>query len=354
MARIAILWTHWSGYMEACYQALRRQAGEEPFVCFEASDSSAPFDPDGFSQKLRFLVYKAPPNERTLIDTLESFGPDLILICSWHITAYRAVARKFHGRAIRVLGMDNQWLGSLRQVLGLLAFRTVWRDLYEVAFVPGVRQAIFARLLGFNAAMIRFGLYAADVREIQAVEVKRDRKDWLFIGRDAPEKGLDTLFEAYRSYRTSVENPWNLILAGRIDRKDLGEGVILRGFIQPADLPELLSNVSALIVPSNFEPHGVVVQEAAAAGAALICSDAVGAADAFLRRGMNGLIYPNKSQEALCDAMIAVHGWSESQFVTAHEIGKALSLQFTPEMWASELIELAKTNFTSIDGLPNA
>ena len=348
MTRVAILWTHWSGYMEACYQALRRRTDEEPFVCFEAAAATAPFDPEGFMPKQRLMIYQTQPDKTALLGALEEFAPDLILICSWHIGAYREVARKFRGRAVRVLGMDHQWLGSLRQVIGLIVFHTAWLGLYDVAFVPGARQVVFARLLGFRANAIRLGLYAADVSKFQEAGDRSARKDFAFVGRDAPEKGLDTLLEAYLDYRNSVCEPRSLVLIGPTRSGYLGEGVLCRGFVQPDNLPQHLKEALVLVVPSTFEPHGVVVHEAAASGVVLICSDAVGAADMFLRRGINGVIFPRGSREALRQALVDLHGWTGDRLGRASEVGKTLSAQFTPETWAAELIEMARSEFARV------
>ena len=46
-----------------------------------------------------------------------------------------------------------------------------------------------------------------------------------------------------------------------------------KGFIQPKYLNDLLLNSSALILPSRYEPWGVIVHEAAAAGLPIIISD---------------------------------------------------------------------------------
>ncbi len=68
--------------------------------------------------------------------------PDVLLVCSWDVRAYRHVARRWRGRAIRIVYMDNQWLGSPRQYASLLVSPFfLWPCFNEQAFVVGERRA---------------------------------------------------------------------------------------------------------------------------------------------------------------------------------------------------------------------
>jgi glycosyltransferase involved in cell wall biosynthesis len=347
--RIAILWTTWSGYMEACYRELVSRPSVETFVCMQRESKSAPFDPNRFSQKPNLLVYDEQPDAIALRERLSAFEPNVVLICSWHIPGYRQVARLSSGRSVRVLGMDNQWCGSPKQFLGILAFRTIWRDFYDVALVPGPRQYAFARMLGFADEAIRLGLYSCDVESFSRVVPRDEQRRWLFIGRDIPEKGLDLLFAAYHQYRSTVADPWPLVIVGAHEGQHDQEGIEYAGFVQPNALASVFGRTTALILPSRFEPHGVVIQEAAAAGLSLVCSQAVGAGDAFVRRGLNGMVFETGSSAALARALVEIHGWSPDRLREASIVSRQLAAQFTPRTWASTLVELAQSSQVSRD-----
>jgi glycosyltransferase involved in cell wall biosynthesis len=340
--RVAILWTRWSGYMEACYRDLASRTSVELFACIERENKLAPFDPSRFTSKPRLLMYdNGRPDAVLLEQQLESFKPDLILICSWHIAAYRHVAKRFAGRAVRVLAMDNQWRGTATQFLGILAFRTIWRDLYDAALVSGPRQYAFARLLGFRDGRIHLGNYSCDVELFSRAERRDITKRWLYVGRNAPEKGLDILMEAYKRYRSSVADPWALRLVGLHEPIDAEPGVESAGFIQPEDLPGIFEQATALVLPSRFEPHGVIVQEAAAAGLVIVCSDEVGAGDVFVRQGLNGVVFTTSSASNLTEALVAVHGWDAAHLASASATSRSLAQQFTPKAWSSTILALA-------------
>jgi glycosyltransferase involved in cell wall biosynthesis len=340
MARIAILWTQWSGYLEACYRALVAHENVQCFVCHQRPASASPFDIERFSKKQNVLVYGEKPDGAALEMALSEFEPDLLVICSWHIAAYRQAARSWKAKSLRMLCMDNQWHGTAKQYLGIAAFRTVWRSLYDYAFVPGPRQFCYARLLGFPAERIRLGMYAADVDAFAVTETAQQTPSFLFVGRDTPDKGLDQLVLAYSAYRNLVPQPWDLVLVGAHKAARQLPGVRSTGFVQPHDLPKLFSTATALVLPSTFEPHGLVVHEAAAAGLIIICSTEVGAGDLFVREGCNGTIFASRSVAELTSALHAVHGWSEAKRRDAFTLSRQLARQFTPSTWASGLVEL--------------
>jgi len=132
------------------------------------------------------------------------------------------------------------------------------------------------------------------------------------------------------------------MLVGLREAIEREPGVECVGFIQPEDLPGVFGQATALILPSRFEPHGVIVQEAAATGLAIICSDAVGAGDLFVRSGLNGMIFETGSVSGLAEALVEMHGWDAADLTEASMTSRSLALQFTPRGWASTLLALAR------------
>lgn len=76
------------------------------------------------------------------------------------------------------------------------------------------------------------------------------------------------------------------------------------GHVDGKDLPELYADVDALIVPSLYEPWGVVVHEGLGNGLPVIASDQVAAADDLVDSGVNGYVVPTGSAEALAGAIL--------------------------------------------------
>ncbi|MCA9034524.1 MAG: glycosyltransferase family 4 protein [Planctomycetaceae bacterium] len=61
-----------------------------------------------------------------------------------------------------------------------------------------------------------------------------------------------------------------------IAEKNLGEYVVLPGFVNQAELPRLLALGDLLVMPSEKDPHPLVVTEAMSVGNAIVASDRVG------------------------------------------------------------------------------
>ena len=285
--RIAILWKQLSGYWIACFQALAAE-GVALHLVHRATHPDAPYSDDSLAAAFPGHWWDAEPDENRIGMEMAAFAPDALLVASWDVGAYRHVARSLQGRTLRILGMDNQWLGTPKQWGGTLISRMAILPCYDVAFLPGERQAQFARRLGFGDDRILWGFYTCDhaafVAPAEAAAAAGGglvrRPAFVFAGRLSSEKGVDVLVDAYRRYRARRRDPWPLVVCGTgpLAASLAGvEGIEARGFVQPGDLPAVFAATACLVLPSTFEPWGVVVHEAAAAGLAIICSTAVGA-----------------------------------------------------------------------------
>ena len=128
---------------------------------------------------------------------------------------------------------------------------------------------------------------------------------FLFVGRAAPEKGLEILLAAWRAARVDASNA--LVLAGV--RSDSAAGVVALGELDPERLRGVYRACDVLVVPSlatrTFrEPWGLVVNEAMNQGLAIIASDAVGAAaGGLVRHEHNGLIVRSGDELGLAEAI---------------------------------------------------
>ena len=79
------------------------------------------------------------------------------------------------------------------------------------------------------------------------------------------------------------------------------------GFIDDQDaVSAVYRNCDVLALPSDYEPWALVINEAAAAGLAIVASDAVGAAAELVRDGVNGGIFPSGSLQALTERLMFV------------------------------------------------
>jgi glycosyltransferase involved in cell wall biosynthesis len=348
--RVAVLYAQLSGYVNACLKALAETEQVELFVVNKRVSKDAPFEESMFSWIKDRYQWEKDVDEDELISRLEHFRPDLILASNWHNSAYRKALKTFKGRAIRIFGMDNPWLGRPKQWLGVLTSRIYLHPICDAVFVAGERQAVFAHKLGFSQGRILRGLYTCDHEKFAEIHFERKNslsefRSFVFVGRFSPEKGIDVLVDAYRRYRERALDPWTLKCYGSGPLQHLlrgVDGIECKGFCQPDDLPKELSKSSCLLLPSTFEPWALVVHEATSAGMSVIVSDAVGASVHLVQNDYNGYIVEAGNVNELTQAMLRYSSLSEQEQIMMGENSYLMSLQFTPERWAHTLVSKAR------------
>jgi glycosyltransferase involved in cell wall biosynthesis len=265
---------------------------------------------------------------------------DAVLISGWQIRGYRAVLRELGRRRIpRILCMDNQWRGTPKQWLGRASRGLYIQPFFDTAFVPGDRQARFARVLGFREQHLMRGLYCADTAAFAVPADWKGQREpaFLFTGRLSAEKGIDVLADGYRRYRSSVDAPWPLRVAGiGPHSRALAEvdGVDMLGFLQPADLPKAMWSATAAVSPGIFEPWGVAIHEATAAGLPVICSEEAGAGVHLVQDGYNGYVVPTGNGVQLAKAMRTLSLLPPDRLKEMASASVSLSLQFSAKRWA--------------------
>ncbi len=110
----------------------------------------------------------------------------------------------------------------------------------------------------------------------------------LYVGRLVEDKNLRRLIQAVRGLDAQLE----VCGTGPLEEelRGLAENVHFRGYVAPEDLPARFAAADALVLPSLYEPFGVAVREAAAAGLPIVCSRTAGAAGDFAVEGRNAVL----------------------------------------------------------------
>ena len=91
------------------------------------------------------------------------------------------------------------------------------------------------------------------------------------------------------------------------------------GFRNQTELPAFFDLCDVFVLPSKHEPWGLVVNEAMAAGRAVIVGDEIGCAADLVKSGINGFAVSAGDVPALADALFDVIGSAGR----AHEMGEA-------------------------------
>jgi len=334
--RITILWSGLASYTVAFFRELALSQGFKIQIIFQKAAAEAPYEPFDLSF-CEMALEDSIEVRRELQALVDRFAPDCVLMTSWAFSHFMDITRKLRRRGIHVVSaIDNQWCGTAKQYLGILSAAFFLWPSIDTFFVTGDRQATFARKLGYDDAL--YGFYAADVeRFFNDISITGRPPAFLYIGRLAPEKNISELARAYCLYREQIAEPWNLRVAGTgplAGALNGIPGVELLGFVQPNDLPGVMKSARCLVLPSLFEPWGVVVQEAAASGLSVIASHNCGAVTAYLRDGVNGYIVPPRAEE-IAGAMARISRATGKEMLAMSQAGVQLASLWTPSKLAA-------------------
>ncbi len=349
---ILFLYTELSGYFLSCIKALTEAYDAEVHIVRWPVNKEAPFK---FTLPTGVKVYDKQQYSRQQLKGLaQEINPDLIFCSGWLDKDYLAVARSFHKRIPILVGLDNHWYGNPKQQIARLVAPFTLQRIFTHAFVAGEPQAIYARKLAFAPERIMQGYYSANVPAFHeqymqslAVKSKSFPKRFIYVGRYVPQKGLDILWQAFIELQNEQPNEWELwcLGTGPLEQNSTQHPKIKHfGFVQPDQLKDYISKTGVFILPSLFEPWGVVVHEFAAAGFPLLCSDKVGAASAFLKPGVNGYIFKAGDVVSLKNALKSVITKSDKELLQMGEESVSLALQNTPAIWADKLMRLVQNS----------
>ena len=162
------------------------------------------------------------------------------------------------------------------------------------------------------------GDYRIDPAKVHAVGIGRNHepvattRDWstprfLFVGKDWVDKNGPSLLAAFREVRAAVPDA-TLDVVGHHPLIDV-EGVTGHGFLrrdvaeQRERMTSLFAAATCLVVPTSFEPAGIVYVEAAAAGLPCIGTDQGGASDLI---GSGGIAVDPTDVSSIVQAMLSM------------------------------------------------
>lgn len=287
---------------------------------------------------------------KQLKELAAKINPDIVYISGWQDLGYLKIARILKSKNIPVVcGFDDQWIGSLRQKFASLFTPYILQLFFSHAWVAGPYQYEYAKKLGFKKNKIIYNLLSGDTLMFAEGynylinKTENYPKTFLYVGRFNIVKGIDILIEAYNIYIKKYKGKWDLICIGNGNLKYLLQnkpGIKVLDFLNQEELVKTSKIAGALILPSKFEPWGVVVHEFAAAGLPLLLSENVGANPTFLIKNFNGLIFKNNSALNLAEAMYIMSNKNNDELIKMSKNSYLLSQKISPEISAASFMSI--------------
>lgn len=195
-----------------------------------------------------------------------------------------------------------------------LVKRWIWPRLFglaNVVIVPSSRAVELMRSLGIPDDRLVLTPFVVDndwwIRQAETVDRNEVRRAWgvpeaaavvLFCAKLQPWKRPLDLMNAFAQAEVpgshiifAGEGPLHAELESRAKSLGLAARVHFLGFTNQSSLPAVYRGSDLLVLPSEYEPFGVVVNEAMLCGCPAIVSDQVGAGHDVISEGQNGHIF---------------------------------------------------------------
>jgi glycosyltransferase involved in cell wall biosynthesis len=316
-ARIVMIYIEPTPYITALVEALRASWAGPIEAYYITTDLSQSWQlridekkvrvlPTGFLASMRVIQAALIREREHTILHLAGWGHPVLLAAMFLARSVRipvaVESDTAEGRS------DRSWRSLLKKLLYPLLFRLPSR------FLPaGSRQANYLAGFGVTPERMTIAQMTVDVGAIRRFclterETARsaararwglsaDDRNVLYIGRLEDDKGLKQLLSAF-ARAVAEDNDLRLTIAGDGNLRSSVEAiaanpqshVIYLGRLAGEDVLRAYLAADFMVLPSLFEPWGLVVNEAMACGLPVLVSDRVGCADDLVRHGETGLV----------------------------------------------------------------
>ncbi len=141
-------------------------------------------------------------------------------------------------------------------------------------------------------------------KNIRAMFALPEEKIILYVGRLVYEKGIQILVNAAPKILEKVNAKFIIVGSGYMKEQlstivksmNLEKKILFSGFVEEKILLKLQKCADVSVVPSLFEPFGIVALEAMAAGSPVVVSDTGGLSE-IVNHDLNGVkVYPNNPE----------------------------------------------------------
>ena len=124
-------------------------------------DRNAPFELNS-TNRLNLINKSEFKNDFALLDYLNTINPEAIFCTGWKDKMYLKIISKLKNKCPVILGLDNPWENTPRQIVGILYYNLFFKKKFTHVWVSGMPQYEFAKRLGFNQSQILNELYCAN------------------------------------------------------------------------------------------------------------------------------------------------------------------------------------------------
>lgn len=263
---------------------------------------------------------------------LEALKPDVVFPYGYSLRIMRWVKYWAEKNGVAAVVISDSNYSDKRRFWPFELLKSLFISRFEAGFVGGTSSSRYLQHLGLPEERIVAGYDVVDNASIQNRNIRNRRaisdlrrklelpeKYFLFVGRMVKCKNISGLLRSYANYfRSTRELPWDLVLCG--DGPDESEfrynadglstetrkHISFRGLVKQPDLIDFFSGASCLILPSEFESWGLVVNEALVCGLPVLVSQRCGCAMDLVQDNINGWKFDPDNLDELTRLMLHV------------------------------------------------
>jgi glycosyltransferase involved in cell wall biosynthesis len=202
----------------------------------------------------------------------------------------------------------------------------------------------FTERLGIEQSKVLTGYSVVDNQHFAPSSSTNGKtgKELLCVARFSQEKNLSLLIDAFVKSSMPARG-WRLTLVGggpqeaELRTKAQSQPIHLLAWQLYDVLPGLYQHADVFVLPSIFEPWGLVVNEAMAAGLPVLMSHEVGCLPDLLKEGVNGWSFPAKNEALLIAVLNKVAGLTAGQLGDMGDASRKIISNFSPETFAGQI-----------------
>ena len=347
---LLICYTELAEYTIACVNEFIEQTGAKVHIIKWPVKDEAPFKFANLNSNITFYE-RNKFNDESLLELAKKINPQLILTAGWIDKGYMKIAKHFYGKVPTVLLFDNKWQNTIKQKIAVILSSLILKNKFSHCFVPGNIQKKYAKKLGFKEDKIITGFYSCDYNRFKSylesyrADKKRSfPKRFLYVGRYLELKGLSELWQAFIELQNENPSEWELWCIGTGEMQPVLHPKIKHiGFIQPDKFLPYLKDTGVFILASRKEAWSVALHEMVTAGFPVICSNQVGAIEAFVDHSKNGYVFEAGDKNEIKNRLENIIQKTDNELIEMGLISEKLAEKITPKIWSNSLKQLIKT-----------
>lgn len=226
------------------------------------------------------------------------------------------------------------WSRRFRRPIQAMLTRLFARRMWLLA-ISWISERAFSRL-GFSRARIyRFGYFENPSDRPTEPSALSVFPEILYLGRLVRGKGIELLIEAAAPLLRENPRLHLRIVGGGVMEEEfrrtvqafgLESQILFSGVVTSPSVPALMTAATMLVLPSEEDGWGIVVNQALQAGTPVVVSDSCGAAE-LVANGVNGYIFRTGDRDQLsgCLSSVLENPYPQRMRAAAEEAGRAVS-----------------------------